>query len=146
MPGPKAPFDWDKNERKELLFTQIVGSDVNPFLTNRANIKPDKFGRGGVSYEKKELWETKILPTLSKDDAFAGVTMPEYQAVLNFVDRVVKANKHLYTSGLEQAEPAAAGTEGTKDETFTAYQQVSSQRTFECCPAHCCERPRAAAC
>ena len=44
--------------------------------------------------------------------------------VLTWVIRELERHKHLFTPGMEQAEPAKAGTAGTKDEEFTEYQQV----------------------
>ena len=121
-PKTKMNYDYDKNGRKELLFAEICGVEPNPFLTNRANIPPGKDGKGGVQYDKKSVWENKILKTLASSDEFKGDPMPMYQAVLNFVDRVVKANTDLFTSGQEQAAPsedAEGTTQEPKDETFT---------------------------
>ena len=124
VPAPEKQMDWSKNGRNELLFAQVIDAGVPAFLTNRANIKPDKDGKGGVAYDRKALWENKILPPLKKAEEFNGATWPDTQGVFNFVDRVLSANKHLYTEGMEQAEPAEAGTEGTKDESLTSWQQV----------------------
>ena len=131
---PRTKKFWDVFGRKELLFAQILGTTPNAFISNRANIKPGKDGKGGVSYDKKDLWQENILKQLSTATEFEGAAMPEYQSVLNFVERIVKANKHLYKAGMEQAEPADAGTEGTKDEQFTAWQQVRARAARACKP------------
>lgn len=126
MRRPKT-MEWEKNGRNERLFEQIIDVGVSAFLTNRANIPPDRHGRGGASYDKKAVWEKKIMPPLREAAEFADAVWPDYQAMLNYVECVLKNNRHLYTQGMEQAEPAAAGTEGTKDETFTSWQQVSAR-------------------
>ena len=125
VPAPKGSMDWDRNGRKELLFQQILGCEPNPFLSQLANIKPNAQGKGGVSYDKKATWKNKILAPLKEEAAFKDAAWPaDHQAVINFVERIVAANTSLYTSGEEQNEPAAAGTEATKSEDFTPWQQV----------------------
>ena len=63
-----------------------------------------------------------IITTLKSDYAelFKGVRWPSTQSVINHVTHknsgLLAKHKHLYTSGLEQQEPAQGGTEGTKDE------------------------------
>ena len=38
VPKPKGGnYNYDKNGRKELLFTEICGISTNPFLTNRVD-------------------------------------------------------------------------------------------------------------
>ena len=132
----REQMNWDINHRKELLFSQIIVAGVKAFLTNRANVKPDARGKGGQTYEKKIIWENPtdgIITMLKKSDAFLDAVWPsDLQATINYVDRVVDRNKHLYTSGMEQAEPADAGTEGTKDENLTDWQKVCS---LGLCPA-----------
>lgn len=126
-PAPAAPLsmDWNVNERKELLFSQVIGVGPKAFISNRANIKPDKDGKGGALYDKKLVWETEIIGKLKTVENFKDARWPaDHQGALNFVERVVKANDHLYKQGKEQAEPAAAGTEGTKDERFSPWQQA----------------------
>ena len=113
--APPSTKIWDVGGFKEQLFAQIIGCDPNAFLTQLANIKPDKHGKGGVSYDKKATWLTKIIAPLKADVAFKDAVWPsDHQAVMNFVDRVIKANAHLFTSGREQDEPAEAGSEDTK--------------------------------
>ena len=129
VPAAKDKMDWDVNKRKELLFQQIIGVGAKAFLTNRANIKPNNDGTGGVQYDKKNIWNEKILEPLKKAAEFAGAVWPiDHQGVLNYVERIISKSKHLYTSGEEQNEPAEAGTEGTKDEKFSDWQKVSRPR------------------
>ena len=66
-------MNWDINERKEQLFSQIIVAGVKAFLTNSANVKPDARGRGGQTYEKKLIWENPtdgIITMLKKSEAF----------------------------------------------------------------------------
>ena len=127
--APKDKMNWEINRRKEMLFQQIIGVGFVAFLTNRANIKPDNAGKGGVQYDKKNTWNEKILEPLKLAAEFADAKWPEdHQAVLNYVERIILKNKHLYTPGEEQNEPAAPGTEGTKDEKFSDWQKVSRPR------------------
>jgi hypothetical protein len=107
---------WDVAGRKEMLFSQIISAEPNPVLTNQANIKPDpRTGKGGVMYDKKKVWVEQIIKPLMEADEFKGATWPaDHQAVINVVDRIVKANRHLFKAGMEQAEPAAAGTDGKR--------------------------------
>lgn len=141
--APKDKMNWEINKRKEMLFQQIIGVGAVSFLTNRANINPDPAGKGGVQYDKKSTWNKKILEPLKQAAEFAGAKWPEdHQAVLNYVERIMKANKHLYTPGEEQNEPAAAGTEGTKDEKFSDWQKVSRPRAQPCLSHHSISCPR----
>ena len=41
-------FDWHKNKRSEMLLAQINGAGVKAYLTSKANVKPDKDGKGGI--------------------------------------------------------------------------------------------------
>ena len=41
------------------------------------------------------------------------------EGVINWVIRAFDRCKHLFTPGMEQAEPADPGTVGTKDKDFT---------------------------
>ena len=88
-------------------------------------------GKGGASYDKKKVWIEEIIKPLKGLQEFEGADWPsEHQGVINFVERVVKANTHLFKPGGEQAEPAEPGTEGTKDERLTPFQQA---RASPCC-------------
>ena len=42
-----------------------------------------------------------------------------HDSLVQTVGRLLERNAHLYTSGREQAEPADAGTDGTKDENLS---------------------------
>ena len=54
---PKESKLFDIPGFKEMLFEQLNGCEPNPFLTNRANIKPHPAtGKGGVQYDKKKTW------------------------------------------------------------------------------------------
>ena len=123
---PEKQMNYEKNGRGELIFQQVIGVGVKAFMTDRANIKPGRDGKGGVQYNKKEVWDKEILPPLKAAEEFKGAAWPaDHQSVLSWVERTVKKNSHLYKSGQEQAEPADAGTEGTKDERpLTPFQQV----------------------
>jgi hypothetical protein len=115
--------------RMELLLTQISSKGEESFLTHKANVKEDKVrGIKARTYCQKEVWTNTtdgILTLLAKDDAFKGCKWPkDHQSVLQSVERYLVQHKHLYTEGLEQAEPAEGGTEGTKDETLTPLQQI----------------------
>ena len=138
-PAPEAEkqMNWEKNNRKEMLFEQITVKGVDAFLTYKANIKPDKNGKGGKTFNKKDVWENPddgIMTMLKQASQFEGVPWPkDFQGVVNYVDRVLKHNKHLFTPGMEQAEPAAAGTKQTKDEELTAWQQVRLRTAASLC-------------
>ena len=121
----KIVMDWVKNGRREILFAQILSVGVKAFLTNRANIQSLK-GKGGVTYNRKELWEKEIMPYIDPDkvEEFKGAPLPDHQGIMNYIDRELNANKHLYEPGKEQAEPAEAGTSGTKNEEFTDWHRV----------------------
>ena len=51
----KSNMNWEVNGRKELLLSQIIGMGSKAFLTNRANIPPNKYGKGGARYDKKQV-------------------------------------------------------------------------------------------
>ena len=112
----KKRISW--TEARDLaLLVQIIAKGVTAFVTSRANTKEKK------TYNQMEAWtnsEDGILTLLAQHPEFAGVQMPAFQSVINHVtaaDGLLKKHKHLYTPGMEQAEPAAAGTTGTKDES-----------------------------
>ena len=80
-------------------------------------------------YNQEAVWTNSadgIITQLRKHEAFAGVTWPQsHMSIIQTIDNLLLKNKHLYTSGLEQAKPAAAGTEGTKAErALTPLDQV----------------------
>ena len=82
VPATKDKMDWEINRRKEMLFQQIIGVGAVAFLTNRANIKPDNAGKGGIQYDKKNTWNEKILEPLKNAAEFADAKWPEdHQAV-----------------------------------------------------------------
>ena len=57
-----------------------------------------------MQYDKKKVWIEQIIKPLMQADEFKGATWPaEHQAVINVVDRIVKANRHLFKAGMEQA-------------------------------------------
>ena len=60
-------------ERDEALFTQLIPAGQKAWLTQQANVKPDKVtGRGGQTYNQKEIWMNKkdgILTMLAKHGA-----------------------------------------------------------------------------
>ncbi len=72
----KTEFDWETNDRKGLLFAQIISTGPKAFLTNRANLKANaKTGQKEIQYDKKKVWtnaEDGILTQLKKADEFAG--------------------------------------------------------------------------
>jgi len=125
--APRAKSMQWTAERKILLFTQITASGVVSFMTCRGNKRADKSGRGAIKYDRRETWNgaNGIITMLKTHDAFKGAVWPDTEeGVLQWVCRELDRNKHLFTAGLEQAEPAEAGTNGTKDEEFTEYQSV----------------------
>ena len=78
VPPPKESKLFDVPGFKEMLFEQILGVDPNPFLTNRANIKPHPTtGKGGVQYDKKKTWLEKIIEPMKKTDEFKAAAWPE---------------------------------------------------------------------
>ncbi|KAL1526694.1 hypothetical protein AB1Y20_015395 [Prymnesium parvum] len=102
-------------ERDIALLRQIVFIGLPAFLTTRHNTKAKK-------YDQSKIWagDAGILTLLSQVECFNGVRLPGYQSVINHVTAPVSGllakYSHLYKPGQEQAEPAEAGTEGTKDE------------------------------
>ena len=111
--------------RLMLLFAQIIGVGVRAFLTKAANIKEDRHGKGGVSYDQKKVWLEEIIGPLKPAPEFKDAAWPEsHQCIISTVQRHLKKNDHLWTPGKEQAEPAPAGSEGTKDEELTEFQQA----------------------
>ena len=117
---------WN-DERKTMLMRQITSMGVASFLTCRSNKKADKSGRGAVKYDRRATWvgPDGIITLLQTTDAFKGAVWPESEdGVLTWVIRELDRHKHLFTPGMEQAEPAEAGTAGTKDDEFTEYQSV----------------------
>ena len=116
MQEPKqSRIKWTE-ARNIALLAQIVVKGVAAFVTSKANSKEK-------TYNQAEAWaneEDGIIPLLWQHPEFAGVQQPAMQSVINHVtaaDGLLKKYKHLYTPGMEQAEPAAAGTTGTKDES-----------------------------
>ena len=68
VPAPAPPekqMNYEKNGRGELILQQVIGVGVKAFMTDRANIKPGRDGKGGVQYNKKEVWDKEIGPTQS---------------------------------------------------------------------------------
>ena len=127
-PAPVSKkMDWNKNNRKEMLFSQIVNAGPKAFLTNRANL-PAKGSQAALKYDRKGVWlnpKDGIISMLKSTTEFQDALWPtDEDGVIKYVERELNAHKHLYTQGMEQAEPAAGGTTGTKDESFTSYQQV----------------------
>jgi len=120
-------MDWNQNNRKEMLMAQIVSAGPKAFLTNRANLPP-KGSQAALKYDRKSVWvnpKDGIITMLKSTTEFQGALWPsDEEGVFKFVERELKAHRHLFTQGMEQQEPAAAGTTGTKDETFTSYHQV----------------------
>mmetsp|Transcript_40463 Transcript_40463/g.100446 ORF Transcript_40463/g.100446 Transcript_40463/m.100446 type:complete len:250 (+) Transcript_40463:63-812(+) len=105
---------WTR-ERDVALLRQIVFTGIPAFLTARHSTKTTK-------YDQSKIWtgEGGIIPRLSEVECFEGVRMPGYQSVINHVTApasgLLAKYSHLYMPGQEQAEPAEAGTEGTKNE------------------------------
>jgi len=128
--APASNFNWKLPGRDEALFAQIIHVGQDVFLNSHANLKADKHGKGGVTYDQKAVWtntDDGILTMLAKHPAFAGATLPSYNSVINHVGTVLAKKEHacLFKPGMEQAEPADAGTEGTKDERqLTTFQQA----------------------
>ncbi|KAL1523416.1 hypothetical protein AB1Y20_018356 [Prymnesium parvum] len=94
-----SKITWTK-ERDIALLGQIVKVGKAAFETNRG---------GGKSKDgNKQLTQEQ------------GVKWPSTQSVINHITHkqsgLIFKFKHLYTSGMEQSEPAEGGTEGTKDE------------------------------
>ena len=112
----KTRMVWNR-ERDIALLAQISSKGVAAFATAKAN------GKDGKKYNQAEAWsnaEDGILTLLAQHEAFAGVHFSAMQSVINHVtgnEGLLKKYRHLYTEGMEQNEPAAAGTTGTKDET-----------------------------
>ncbi|KAL1529663.1 hypothetical protein AB1Y20_000604 [Prymnesium parvum] len=114
---------WTK-ERDIALLGQIVKVGKSAFeLTNRGGGK-SKDGKS-KQLTQEQIWTGPdgIVSVLKRDYAhlFQGVKWPSTQSVINHVTHkqsgLIFKFMHLYTSGMEQSEPAAAGTEGTmKDE------------------------------
>ena len=127
-------LDWSKHDRDQALMAQVAFAGQKAWLTQKANVKPNKVtGRGGQTYKQKEVWMNKkdgIVPMIAKHEAFAGAPLPteEPTAVINHVHSLLKKFAFLYTPGREQDEPAPAGTEGTKDESpITALKQARAR-------------------
>ena len=94
----------------------VTATGVKAFVTHKANTKDMKEEE---KWNQGEAW-TGEDGILTKHEAFKGVAWPGYQSVVNHVvgeTGLLKKNEHLYKQGREQDEPAAAGAEGTKDET-----------------------------
>ena len=112
----KTRMVWNR-ERDIALLAQISSKGVAAFATAKAN------GKDGKKFNQAEAWtnpEDGILTLLAKHEAFEGVHFSAYQSVINHVtgsEGLLKKHRHLFTEGMEQNEPAAAGTTGTKDES-----------------------------
>lgn len=125
----KAP-NWTDPDLMLPILNQILFTGQEAFLTKLANRKPNETtGDEGESYDQKETWmnaDTGIITLLKKLTVFKDIKWPQepHVAVLQAVNRFVDANKDRFTPGREQAERAPAGTEGTKDETFTSVHQA----------------------
>jgi len=113
---------WDVDDRAVIMLRQVSFSGTRAWLTLHANVK----GSAEHQYNRKEEWKT-ITTLLKSSEAFKTFAWPnDEQAIIQWIDRQLKLFKHLWTPGMEQNEPAEAGTEGTKDETaLTEFQQVS---------------------
>ena len=121
LPKKAAAIDYKKHKRFEAVLSQIISAGVSAFLTHKANVKGDtKLGIDEKVYCQEAVWTNEkngIITMLKRHESFDGCVFPKgYASVLQAVDRLLEQRKHLYTSGMEQAEPAAAGTEETKDE------------------------------
>ena len=103
------------------MLRQISFSGTKAWLTLHANVK----GSTEHQYNRKEEWKT-ILALVKTSEAFKNFAWPNgEQAIIQWVERQIRKYKHLWTAGMEQNEPAEAGTEGTKCEAaLTELQQV----------------------
>jgi len=112
---------WDVDDRAVIMLRQVSFSGTRAWLTLHANVK----GSAEHQYNRKEEWKT-ITTLLKSSEAFKTFAWPnDEQAIIQWIDRQLKLFKHLWTPGMEQNEPAEAGTEGTKDETaLTEFQQL----------------------
>ena len=107
------------------ILTQIISVGEVAFMTQEANVKANPtLGIEAQTYNQKDVWlnKTSGIITLLKHPEFGPlkhVPWPDnHAAVLQAVARYVNSHAHLHTPGQEQAEPAAAGTAGTKDEVY----------------------------
>jgi len=116
----KGRMTWSASMDTALL-AQVILTGVKAFVTSKANtakMKPEE------KWNQEHAWtneEDGILPMLWQGDAeFKKFKMPAYGSVLNHLTAkktgLFDKHKHLFTPGMEQAEPAEAGTEETKDE------------------------------
>ena len=112
-------LDWKKPGRLEALFSQVISAGQKAFLSSDANLPATK-DKPEEKYCIKDAWtnaQDGIMTMLKKHENFVGAPWPmTHDSLLNTVKRTLEKHKHLYTQGMEQAEPADAGTEGTKDE------------------------------
>ncbi|KAL1499463.1 hypothetical protein AB1Y20_011667 [Prymnesium parvum] len=128
----KAAFETNrgggkfKDSNKQLTQEQIWAGPGG--ILDRAADRRDArsglgFAVGGIVAKSKcALMIKRIISVLKQDygHLFQGVKWPSTQSVINHITHkqsgLIFKFKHLYTSGMEQSEPAEAGTEGTKDE------------------------------
>ncbi|KAL1529507.1 hypothetical protein AB1Y20_000453 [Prymnesium parvum] len=112
--GERKNMRWTR-ELDTVLLRQILSTGVDAFMTSRHNTKNKK-------YDQSKTWQGPggIIPTLQEAQEFKGLKLPTYQSIINHVTcaphGLLSKYSHLFTPGKEQAEPAPAGTEGTKDE------------------------------
>ncbi|KAL1505055.1 hypothetical protein AB1Y20_000129 [Prymnesium parvum] len=115
-----SKITWTK-ERDIALLGQIVKVGKAAFETNRGGGKSKD---GNKQLTQEQIWAGPggIVSVLKQDygHLFQGVKWPSTQSVINHITHkqsgLIFKFKHLYTSGMEQSEPAEGGTEGTKDE------------------------------
>mmetsp|Transcript_2695 Transcript_2695/g.5626 ORF Transcript_2695/g.5626 Transcript_2695/m.5626 type:complete len:390 (+) Transcript_2695:14-1183(+) len=116
-----SKINWTR-ARDIALLGQIAKKGKVAFETKRGGAKT-KDGTKIPTQEQVWAGPNGIIPVLKAEygELFKGVKWPSTQSVINHVTHkqsgLLFKYKHLYTEGMEQSEPAAAGTEGTKDET-----------------------------
>ncbi|KAL1510854.1 hypothetical protein AB1Y20_005688, partial [Prymnesium parvum] len=112
--GERKNMRWTR-ELDTVLLRQILATGVDAFMTSRHNTK-------NMKYDQSKTWQGPggIIPTLQQSEDFKGLKLPTYQSIINHVTcsphGLLAKHSHLFTPGKEQAEPAPANTEGTKDE------------------------------
>ena len=117
--GKDKATNWADPQLMEAILTQIIAVGKVAFMTSKANLKPNATtGTAGVQYNQKEVWTNErdgIITMLKKhpQKLFENVTWAKepHVALLQAVERYLNANAHLYTPGMEQAEPAAAAVQ-----------------------------------